>query len=321
VLGKMQAVPLRDIWPHEAHNFTPWLLNNSGLLGDVLGMDIEISNAEHPVGGYSLDLIGQDVATGDRLIIENQLEQSDHSHLGQLLTYASGTEAVNIVWVASNFRAEHRAALDWLNDRTDEKTRFFGIEISAVKINDSIPAPLMRLVAQPNDWNKKVKASTAGKSSALGGLYYDFWSLLLDELASSKPGWSAAKTPSTDNWRYLSSGISGIYFALSFSQKGLCSAIYFGNSSADINAALYAALEKEKSQIEQSISRELSWEPLDGKTASRVGEYYPGNISDTEAWPEFVEWFLKSQSDLRRVFSDRKSKLQDIRSSLKAEDK
>jgi hypothetical protein len=128
-LGALTSVDVREVWSHEAHAFTPWLLTNAEVLGEVLGMDLELSAAEHPVGGFSLDLIGANSAN-ERVIIENQLGQTDQGHLGQLLIYAGGTDPVNVVWVATSFREEHRAALDWLNARTDENTRFFGVEVS-----------------------------------------------------------------------------------------------------------------------------------------------------------------------------------------------
>jgi hypothetical protein len=144
-----------------SHVFTPWLLSNAQHLGEALGMELELTGAEHPVGSFSLDLIGRDLSTGERVIVENQLEKTDHGHLGQLLTYAAGVEDVtNIVWVAPTFQPEHRAALDWLNTRTDESTRFFGVEVSAVRISGSPYAPLFRLISQPNDWQKTIKSAS-----------------------------------------------------------------------------------------------------------------------------------------------------------------
>ncbi|KRD41302.1 hypothetical protein ASE38_16955 [Cellulomonas sp. Root930] len=160
-VGRLERVPLRDVWPHEAHALTPWLLANADVLADVLGMDLELSAAEHPVGQFSLDLVGVVRGTDEVVIVENQLEPSDHTHLGQILTYAGGTDASHIVWVAPRFRDEHRAALEWLNARTDTQTRFFAVQIDAVRIGTSLPAPLMELVVRPNDWEKTVKASTA----------------------------------------------------------------------------------------------------------------------------------------------------------------
>jgi len=150
-LSRLAAVPARDIRKHEAHDFTLWLLENAEVLGEALGLDLELTEAERRVGGFALDLIGTDLATNTVVIVENQLEQTDHSHLGQLLTYAGGTDPSTIVWCAPAFREEHRAALDWLNEHTDEETRFFGVEIAAVRIDSSRPAPLFRVVAKPND--------------------------------------------------------------------------------------------------------------------------------------------------------------------------
>lgn len=165
VLGRLTPVPPREVWAHEALNFTPWLLANQDVLGEALGMDLELVTAEHPVGGFSLDLLGHDRATGDTVIVENQLEITDHIHLGQILTYAGGTDPKNIVWIAAAFREEHRAALDWLNTHTDEDTRFFGVEVRVVRIGDSEPAPMLRVVAQPNDWGKQVKRAASSATA------------------------------------------------------------------------------------------------------------------------------------------------------------
>jgi len=141
-LGRLTSVPPRDVWVHEAYDFTPWLLQNVDVLSDLLGMEeLELDAAEQPVGGFSLDLIGRDLSDGSVVIVENQLAQSDHGHLGQILTYAAGTNPTTIVWIATSFRPEHRAALDWLNEHTDPDTRFFGVEIEVVRIGDSAPAP------------------------------------------------------------------------------------------------------------------------------------------------------------------------------------
>lgn len=160
ILGRLDVVDARDVWPSEPHDFTPWLLNNVDVLSDLLEMDLVLEEAEHAVGGFSLDLKGHDEATGETVIVENQLEVSDHIHLGQIITYAAGTDPTTIVWVTTGFRPEHRAAIDWLNQRTDENTRFFGVVIHVVRIGDSQPAPDFELVAQPNDWKKQVKKTT-----------------------------------------------------------------------------------------------------------------------------------------------------------------
>lgn len=164
-LGRLEPVDPRTVWPHEAQHFTPWLLEHADVLSDVLGMDLELKAAEHRVGEFSLDLIGTDQASGERVIVENQLDQSDHAHLGQILTYAGGTDPTNVIWVATGFREEHRAALEWLNERTDERTRFFAVLLQTVRISGSPPAPLLTPVVRPNDWGKQVRATTTSGRS------------------------------------------------------------------------------------------------------------------------------------------------------------
>ena len=136
-LGRLEHVDPRSVWVHEAHDFTPWLLANADRLSEALGIDLELEAAEHAVGGYSLDLVGRDITNDAVLIVENQLATTDHSHLGQVLTYAAGTGASTIVWIATAFREEHRQALDWLNESTGDEAHFFGIELQLVKIGDS----------------------------------------------------------------------------------------------------------------------------------------------------------------------------------------
>ena len=135
--GRLTAVDPRVVWPREAQDFTPWLLEHADSLADVLGIDLELTANEHPVGGFAQDLIGKDVTNGCVLIVENQLTVTNHVHLGQLLTYAAGTDTATIVWIAMSFREEHRQAVDWLNSLEGEDARFFGIEIGAVRVGES----------------------------------------------------------------------------------------------------------------------------------------------------------------------------------------
>lgn len=159
-LGTIESVPIREAWEHEAANFTPWLAENMDLLGDALGLELEAVEQEASVGNFSLDILARESETERAVVIENQFGTTDHAHLGQLLTYAAGFQASVVVWIAEDFRDEHRAALDYLNGRTGEDTQFFGVAVELWKIGDSLPAPHFRLAAFPNDWSKQnVKAS------------------------------------------------------------------------------------------------------------------------------------------------------------------
>ncbi|MCA9423372.1 MAG: hypothetical protein KC592_20300, partial [Nitrospira sp.] len=160
-LGRLQPVDLRTIWGSEAGDFTPWLAQeeNLALLGETIGLELELEGTEQHVGPFRADIVCKDTVTDAWVLIENQLERTDHSHLGQLLTYAAGLNAVTIVWIAERFTEEHRAALDWLNEITDESVNFFGLEIELWSINNSPAAPKLNLVSSPNRWTKTVAAT------------------------------------------------------------------------------------------------------------------------------------------------------------------
>ena len=159
-LGRIEKAGLREAWPHEAADLTPWLGDHVSELGAALGLELELQSSEAPVGTLSLDLLARDTGTNRTVIIENQLEPTDHDHLGKLLTYAGGYDANVIVWVARNFRDEHRQALDWLNQHTDDDTEFFGVVVEVWKIDGSRPAPHFNMVAAPNEWRREAVESS-----------------------------------------------------------------------------------------------------------------------------------------------------------------
>lgn len=311
-LGRLKSVPVRDIWPHEAHHFTQWLLQNADVLSDALGMDLELIAAEHPVGEFSLDLIGHDIATGDTVIIENQLQQTDHSHLGQLLTYAGGTDPVNIVWCAPKFRDQHRAALDWLNDRTDENTRFFGIEIGAVQIGDSQPAPLFKLIVEPNDWAKQVHAETS--SAGLGPkqkAYLEFWNALIERIRIEQPSWTSSNKGAAQAWITLPFGTTNIWYGMCFTQHGLCVELYFGSSDADENKAQFAKYEALKSQIEADFGGDLSFQLLPERKASRIAFYKPDvDVLKLEEQQAYQDWFIQTFAAFRSAMQKAKAAIE-----------
>jgi hypothetical protein len=238
------------------------------------------------------------------VIVENQLTMTDHLHLGQLLTYAGGTNAVNVVWIATGFRDEHRAAMDWLNSRTDESTRFFGVEVSVVRIGPSVPAPLLKVVAQPNDWEKKVKTKTQSEAvSAKGQSYERFWTQLLGQVGSRKLTWTKAQKGLPQNWISFPSGRSGVAFNCSFGRAGLCSEVYFQDSDASVNDARFAAALAQRESIDATYGAALQFEPLVDRKSCRIADYREGNIGLTERWKEYLEWFIASQTRLRTAMS------------------
>ncbi|HQA79076.1 MAG TPA: DUF4268 domain-containing protein [Propionicimonas sp.] len=302
-LSRLQTLQVRDVWRHEARDFTTWLLANADVLGDLLGMQLELTHAEHQVGGFSLDLIGRDLATDQVVIVENQLEQTDHTHLGQLMTYAGGTDPATVVWCAPTFREEHRAALDWLNERTDERTRFFGVEVSAVRIDDSRPAPLFRLIAKPNDWTKQVQESQSSALSGKGALYNQFWAELLDVLRKKHPGWSRATASSNASWITLPFGASVTWYGFSFTRVGPSVELYFGSNDPDVNRAYFDQFVAYRGEIVERTGQPVSFDPLPGKKACRIHCDLAGggDIGDVGRHKEFREWFMGTFERFRTV--------------------
>ncbi|MBU6244715.1 MAG: DUF4268 domain-containing protein [Actinomycetales bacterium] len=297
-LGRLIEVDPRLVWPHEAHDFTPWLLDNADVLGRALGMDLALERAEHRVGGFALDLLGVDEMSGESVIVENQLAQSDHGHLGQILTYAGGTDPVNVVWVALQFRDEHRAALEWLNSRTDEGTRFFAVRVSVVRIGDSPPAPLFEVVVQPNDWGKSVRAPSL-VASERGEMYREFWAQWLARVRAQEPGWTNARKAPAANWMAMSTGVSSVQYGVAFTRRGLTCEIYLGSPMPEVNERRYQAALGRRAELEDAFGGALAWEELPERKASRILARGQGGIDLTDDWPEYLDWFMRTHSRLR----------------------
>lgn len=157
-LGTLTEISdLREVWSHEAHDFTPWLAKNINILSETIGIDISIEDTEASVGDFNVDIFAVDADTGKKIIIENQLEETDHDHLGKLITYASGKAADLVIWLVRKARPEHRAAIEWLNNHTDEGVGFILCEIKVFRIGNSEPAPKFEIIEQPNDWVKEMR--------------------------------------------------------------------------------------------------------------------------------------------------------------------
>jgi hypothetical protein len=180
-LGRLERIELRAGWPHEAASFTPWLAQteNLRLLGETLGLTLEPEGTEMSVGPFRADILCRDVGQDRLVLIENQLEQTDHTHLGQTLTYTAGLNASVVIWVAKSFTEEHRAALDWLNDATDQRFHFFGVEVELWSIGGSLPAPRFNVVVKPNDWSRTVSRAArsvqSGEITELGQERLAYW--------------------------------------------------------------------------------------------------------------------------------------------------
>lgn len=197
-LGTLREVELREVWCHEATSFTPWLAANLSELSKLIGIPLEVEGIEVPVGQYFADILARDPLSDRRVLIENQLEPSDHSHLGQLLTYLSGLDVRIIIWIAKDFREPHLSALRWLNDQTDESFAFFAVKVRAVRIGDSRPAPQFEIVCRPNVWEKQLHDVARTELSDVGHLRREFWTHHLDRY----PDEAALGAPNGANSRW-----------------------------------------------------------------------------------------------------------------------
>ena len=315
-LAKIERVDLRDAWPNEAQDFTPWLDDNIEALGEALGMDLELRETEAAVGGYSLDVLATDLDQNRTVIIENQLEATNHDHLGKLLTYAAGRDANAIVWLASEFRDEHLKALNWLNQRTDEDTEFFGVEGELWRIGDSLPAPHFKTVATPIEGRKKEFRST---SATLGQEQNYEWRRGLIEELKQKIGFSACRTIRSDaTYLAVEFPIQNARYAARWPNGNLGFELMLrkvGHEGRDWNQRVFEALKQRELIIENGIkesghAERVVWDSTEGRQRSRITIHRDGNVfQDTESWGEYHDWLIRKFSRFQEVLTPRLQEL------------
>ena len=306
-LERLIKVPLREFWEGEASDFTPWLADeeNISLLGETIGVELEVEAQERNVGPFRADILCKDIVTDDWVLIENQLERTDHTHLGQLLTYAAGLEAVTVVWIAERFTDEHRAALDWLNEITAEELSFFGLEIELWRIGDSPMAPKFNVVSHPNDWTKTVsRISPTKELTSANQLYFDYWTALQEHLAEHN-GAINPVAPSKDSWVSFGVGRSGFWLSASASVRDKWISVSLTLAGKDGKPHFYL-LEGDKADIEEEIGAELEWDEKHGRKQSYINfsleDTDPG---DREDWHRQHQWLCEQLEAFHRVFSPR----------------
>lgn len=320
-LGRLEKVDLRHVWENEAQNFTPWLAReeNLALLGQEIGIELQLEAQEREVGRFQADLLCKDTLNDSWVLIENQLEQTDHRHLGQLITYAAGLSAVAIVWVARHLTEEHRAALDWLNDVTDERANFFGIEVELFRIGDSEPAPRFNVVCKPNEWVKSVSgAARRGGDEELTPakkLQRDFWITFREHLLQADTPLKPTK-PLPQHWMNLAIGRSGFGLAAIASTYNQETSTYDGGElRAEIEihgpeaSDYFGLLEGERQDIESEIPGELTWYNPDDANMCRIHYRQPVDLEDRDQWRDYCEWLRTHLEYLYHAFSKRVKRL------------
>ncbi len=301
--GKLKRVALREAWTNEAQNFTPWLASNLDALGEALGLELELTSREAAFGDFSLDLLTKDLGSSRIVVIENQLTQTDHDHLGKLLTYAAGFDASIVIWISESVREEHRQTLEWLNQRTDTETLFFGVVIEVLKIDDSRPAYNFKIVVAPNQWRKAKKSATAGLSPR-EERYKAYFQKLIDELRE-RHHFTRARIAQGQGWYSFSSGIQGIGYNPVFAMRGKTRVeVYIDTGNQSENKALFDALFVQKMEISAKYGQELTWERLDEKRASRIAIYRDGSIdADESELEEIKQWHIEHLLQFKKIFN------------------
>lgn len=299
-LGTLKEITdLRSIWPHEALNFTPWVAENVDLLADAVGLDITVDEAESSVGDFNVDIYASETGTDRKIIIENQLEDTDHDHLGKLITYASGKGADVVIWVVKHAREEHKAAVEWLNNHTDDKIGFFLCEIKLFQIGDSQIAPAFTVVERPNDWTKEIRKTASANSTQQQRLEY--WQAFND-YAFSDANFSRIfnkRKPTTDHWMDFSIGSSACHIAVSQIQKRKAVDVeLYINDDKELFKSLFA----HKDEIEKNMEMELEWKELPERKASRILIEKTVDLDDRATWPEQFDYIMDTCIKMKRAF-------------------
>ncbi|MBE6423047.1 DUF4268 domain-containing protein [Succinivibrio dextrinosolvens] len=306
LLGKLEEITdLRSVWKDEARDFTPWLAQNENIdiLGQTLGIDINVESTESAVGDFSADIYATVSNSDEGIIIENQLEQSNHDHLGKILTYASGKNASYVIWIVKKAREEHKAAISWLNEHTDEKIGFFLVEIKLYKIGDSQLAPQFVPVSIPNNWAKQTKSSNSSNNKDLERhlVRLNYWTSLNDswdlnpEFAKS----FKKRKPSRDYWYTLSIGTSEA--VMSLLKLNIRNSIGIEFKIFD-NKKLFDIIYSHKKDIEEETGLTFDWDRNDDRLKSSISIEKKADLDNEKDWPNQFLWFMETALKMKKSF-------------------
>lgn len=301
-LGILKTVTARQKWANEARDFTPWLANNINELNNALGLELEVENTEVAVGPYSADILAKDTGTGKYVVIENQLEKTNHDHLGKAITYASVLDASTIIWIATDFTEEHKKALDWLNDHTSDDIFIYGVQVELWQIDNSNAALKFNIISKPN-----LAVRQAAKSKATEDLsdsrkfQFEFWNRFKDRLSKTKKI-PSLQTPRPQYWFDVSLGKSGIHISTTCNTdvNTVGIRIYISNKIAD---TMLPFLESKKDEIEVSIGQSLQWNPNPENRDKIILLLHMTDFNDPLKVEEALEWLVKYTIKFRETFS------------------
>ena len=302
-IQKIKRVPLRELWRKEDKDFTKWLEEHIDFLNDAIGFDISIESREEKVGPFKVDLYGED-NFGNKVIIENQLEKTDHNHLGQLITYLTNLGANIAIWICKEPTEEHTKAIDWLNEVSPDDISFYLIKLEAIRIGDESPAgPLFTVVKRPTTEKKQIGLEK--KEYAQRHVFREkFWTQFLAEI-SKKNSLFANISPSTDNWIGIGMGRGGFNLNLVISKKYARAEIYINRGETEENKKAFDSFYNLKDEIEKEFGGKLTWERMEDNVTSRIKYQLDGvNITNEEDWPKMNEFMIDAAERMHRAFKD-----------------
>lgn len=305
-LGTLEKSDVREIWPNEANHFTPWLAKdeNIALLGEAIGIELEVENTEVAVGPYSADILAKDTATDDYVVIENQLGKTDHDHLGKSITYASVLNANSIVWIASQFTEEHQKALEWLNDITSDEIGFFAIQLEIWKIDSSKPAVKFDVISRPAFLKREtVKSGSTSQLTPVRKLQLEFWTEFRNRLYEAKI-FPSLQTPKPQYWYNMALGKAGINLSCIADTWGKKIGIRVVMISKIGDEALDQLL-AQKQEIESQIGHELIWSPNPDSKEKIIDLHKMGDINDKDNWEDLLSWLVDMARRFRETFAPR----------------
>ncbi len=301
-IGKLKEVDIRELWKHEQYDFSEWLSKKENIenLNEILGLTLIDISKETYVGAYRCDLFAKDETTGIKVIIENQLEVSNHDHLGKIITYASGLDAKVVVWIVKEAREEHRSAIEWLNNNTNSNVNFFLIEIHAYKIGESDPAPMFQVVEQPNDFIKNNKSTNRDESmNKSQSQRIEFWNQFNNVVIERGKPFNIRKA-TTDHWYNVAIGTSDAHIDITLVNKDSLIGVELYITD---NKELFDKLYERKYEIEQELGFNLDWRRLDNSKASRIVYHIKGlNFDDHSNYNELMNKTIDLAVLMRNVF-------------------
>lgn len=308
-LGKFKKLNVRTLWPNEATDFTPWLAQEENLteLSNALGIELEKERVEASVGPYSADILAKDPA-GNYVVIENQLEKTDHDHLGKAITYASVLGATAIVWIAIDFTEEHHRALEWLNDHTTDDLEFYGVLVELWQIDDSRPAVRFNVISRPSSIKpSEAPGSREADLSDAQRLQLDFWTSFRQELLK-KGVVNSARRASGQYWFDIPLGRSGINLSNTANthEGRIGIRVYISNQIAE---QALAQLLSQREAIEREMGEGLLWNPNPVARDKTIVLERELDLQNRELWPEGIEWMIERVARFRKVFMPRVKKL------------